>query len=195
MNFLDTLKIRRSQYALKNTIKVSEEEVVKAITESIKHTPSAYNTQTTRAVILLGENHEKLWNIVKEVLLAKIGPERFVKTEAKIDKSFLSGYGTVLFFIDEEEVEKYAKDISEKFYSWANESAGMVQINVWNAISSLYLGASLQHYNPIIDDKVRIAFDIPKSWKLISQMPFGDIAEVPGEKEFKDTDEIVRIKK
>jgi ATP-dependent Zn protease len=116
MNYLDALKTRRSHYALKNTITVPEEKVIEVITDSIKHTPSPYNTQTTRAMILLGENHAKLWNIVKEVLLARIGPERFVKTEAKIDKSFMSGYGTVLFFIDDAEVEKYAKDISEKFY-------------------------------------------------------------------------------
>jgi predicted oxidoreductase (fatty acid repression mutant protein) len=195
MNYLDALKTRRSHYALKNTITVPEEKVIEVITDSIKHTPSPYNTQTTRAMILLGKNHAKLWNIVKEVLLARIGPERFVKTEAKIDKSFMSGYGTVLFFIDDAEVEKYAKDISEKFYGWANESAGMAQINVWNGLSSLGLGASLQHYNPIIDDKTKIAFDIPESWKLISQMPFGDITEAPGAKVFKDINEIVRVKK
>ncbi len=62
-------------------------------------------------------------------------------------------------------------------------------------LSSLGLGANLQHYNTIIDDKVRAAFDIPESWKLISQMPFGDIAEAPGMKEFKDIDELVRVGK
>ncbi len=195
MKFLDAVRARRSQYALKNTIKVSEAEVLEVITESIRHTPSAYNTQTTRAVVLLGEKHKQLWNIAKEVLLALIGPERFVKTEAKIDKSFLSGYGTVLFFIDEEEVAKYVKDISENFTGWALESAGMAQINAWNGISSLGLGANLQHYNPIIDDRVRAAFDIPPSWKLIGQMPFGDILEQPGEKEFKDINEVVRVMK
>jgi predicted oxidoreductase (fatty acid repression mutant protein) len=59
----------------------------------------------------------------------------------------------------------------------------------------LGLGANLQHYNPIIDKKVRTAFDVPANWKLISQMPFGDIAHAPGTKEFKDIDELVKVKK
>lgn len=49
MNYLDALKTRRSHYALKNTITVPEEKVIEVIIDSIKHTPSPYNTQTTRA--------------------------------------------------------------------------------------------------------------------------------------------------
>jgi predicted oxidoreductase (fatty acid repression mutant protein) len=194
MNYLDAIIARRSRYALKNTINLPEDKVIEAIKDSIKHTPSAYNTQSTRAVILLGENHKKLWNIVKEALLAKIGAERFVATEAKIDKSFLSGYGTVLFFIDEDVVKEYAEKISDNFYGWATESAGMAQMNVWGALSSLGLGASLQHYNPLIDEKTKEAFDIPANWKLLSQMPFGDILSEPGAKTFKDIDELVKVK-
>lgn len=195
MQYLDALRARRSQYSITNTINVDEEKVIEVIKEAIKHTPSAYNTQSTRAMILLGDSHKKLWYIVKEVLLAKIGSERFVATEEKIDKSFLSGYGTVLFFIDETEVEENAENISRNFYRWADESAGMAQINVWNGISSLGLGANIQHYNPIIDEKVKATFDIPSNWKLISQMPFGDIIAEPKTKEFKDIDDLVKIKK
>ena len=69
----------------------------------------------------------------------------------------------------------------------------MAQINVWIGLSDLGLGASLQHYNPIIDEKVKEEFDIPENWKLISQMPFGDIVSPPKEKEFKDINDIVKI--
>ena len=58
MNYLDAIIARRSRYALKNTINLPEDKVIEAIKDSIKHTPSAYNTQSTRAVILLGENHK-----------------------------------------------------------------------------------------------------------------------------------------
>ena len=168
MEFKEALKTRRSQYAITNTIKVPEDIVLETIKEAIKHTPSPYNMQSTRAAVLLGDNHKKLWEIVKEVLLAKIGPERFVATEEKVNTQFLSGYGSVLFFIDEEVVKENAEKISDTFYSWSEQSAGMAQINVWIGLSDLGLGASLQHYNPIIDEKVKEEFDIPENWKLIS---------------------------
>lgn len=34
-------------------------------------------------------------------------------------------------------------------------------------------GASLQHYNPLIDPKVSAEWNIPLEWKLVAQMPFG----------------------
>lgn len=193
MEFNKALKVRRSQYAITNTIKLPEEKVLEVIKDGVRHTPSPYNMQSTRAVVLLGENHKTLWNIVKEVLLAKIGPERFVKTEEKINTQFLAGYGTVMFFIDDKEVKENAEKFSDTFYSWSEQSAGMAQINVWIGLSDLGLGANLQHYNPIIDEKVKETFDIPEHWRLISQMPFGDIIEDPKEKEFKDIDDIVKI--
>lgn len=195
MEYLDALRSRRSQYSITNAINLPEEKLIEVVKEAVKHTPSAYNTQSTRALVLLGDSHKKLWNIVKEVLRAKIGEDRFVATEAKIDKSFLAGYGTVLFFIDEAEVKENAEKISENFYGWAKESAGMAQINTWIALSDLGLGANLQHYNPIIDEKTKAAFEIPENWTLISQMPFGEIVDSPNAKEFKNVDDIVKVKK
>ena len=47
------------------------EEIVRF---AIKHVPSAFNSQSTRAVLLLHEHHEELWKIVKRTLRA-IVPE------------------------------------------------------------------------------------------------------------------------
>lgn len=195
MEFFEALNTRRSQYGIDNTCSISDEEIIEIVKKGIRPTPSPYNIQSTRAVILFGENHKKLWEIVKEVLLDKIGPERFVKTEKKIDSQFLAGYATVMFFIDEELVKKHAEEMDELFYTWSDQSAGMAQGNVWVGLSQAGLGASLQHYNPIIDEKVKKEFDIPKKWKLISQMPFGDIIKEPKEKEFEDIDKLVKVKK
>ena len=71
----------------------------------------------------------------------------------------------------------------------------MAQINTWIALSDLGLGANLQHYNPIIDEKTKAAFEIPENWTLISQMPFGEIVDRPKAKEFKNVDDIVKVKK
>ena len=67
--------------------------------------PSAFNTQTTRLVLLLGEHHDELWRIAAEALRQKIGPERYAAgTEAKI-KGFAAAYGTILFCDDPKAVE------------------------------------------------------------------------------------------
>ena len=62
----------------------------------------------------------------------------------------------------------------------------------WTALATENIGASLQHYNPLIDEKIKEAFDIPESWELRAQMPFGSIEAPAGEKEFLPDD--VRFK-
>ena len=53
----------------------------------------------------------------------------------------------------------------------------MLQYMVWTALSSINIGASLQHYNPLIDEVVKQKWNLPESWKLMSQMPFGQIKQ------------------
>ncbi|MBR4625842.1 MAG: nitroreductase, partial [Alphaproteobacteria bacterium] len=63
---------------------------------------------------------------------------------------------------------------------------------VWTGLRALGVGANLQHYNPIINKIVQNMFDVPKSWVLVAQMPFGGIANAPGAKP--DEDVMQRIK-
>ena len=46
-------------------------------------------------------------------------------------------------------------------------------------LRELNVGASLQHYNPVIDARVKEIFDIPENFKLVAQMPFGGIVSEP----------------
>ena len=48
------------------------------------------------------------------------------------------------------------------------------------------MGASLQHYNPIVDEEVAQTYDIPANWKLRAQLVFGSIEAPAGEKTFMD---------
>lgn len=195
MEFLDALKERRSQYSLAGTSKVSDEEILKVVREGVKHAPSAFNSQTTRAFVLFGENHEKLWDIVKEALINKIGEERYADKTAEKIAGFKAGYATILYYINKKEIGEMAEKYTDLFDSWGYQSAGMVIGNVWVGLSEKGLGANLQHYNPLIDEKVKETFDIPEGLELIGQMPFGDIVNPPKEKEFKDIDELVKVYK
>ena len=60
----------------------------------------------------------------------------------------------------------------------------MVQFNVWTSLSVEGYGASLQHYNELIEDEIKKEWNIPKSWLLKSQMPFGKPTKEVGKKEF-----------
>lgn len=46
------------------------------------------------------------------------------------------------------------------------------------------LGANLQHYNPLIDQKVAEAWGIDKDWELNAQLVFGKREGEAGEKSF-----------
>ena len=120
--------------------------------------PSALNSQSTRIVLLLGDEHKKLWNIVKETLKARISAEAFAKTEAKIDGCFASGHGTVLYFEDTSVVKKLQEafpSYKDNFPTWSQHTSAMHQFAIWTMLEDMGLGASLQHYNPLIDDEVR----------------------------------------
>ncbi len=54
---------RRSVYALGKNLPISEQEALEIIDNAVKYSPSAFNSQTAHAVVLLGENHQKLWDI------------------------------------------------------------------------------------------------------------------------------------
>ena len=105
--FEEALANRRSYYRLGNDRPVTDEEIVRIIHEAVKHVPSAYNSQSTRIVLLLGDEHRRLWDIVKSILKMMLPEEIYAQTEKKIERSFANGYGTVLFFEDTSVVNKF----------------------------------------------------------------------------------------
>lgn len=195
-NFLEQIKTRRTIYALGNKLSLSQEHLSTLIKEAIKHCPSSFNSQSSRAVILFGEQHYKLWDITKSVLKAMVDPEAFPKTEEKIDGSFRSGFGTVLFYEDTDvvrELQEKFPSYADNFPVWSEHSTGIAQFAVWTALAQEGVGASLQHYNPLIDEPVAREWDLPSSWKLRAQMPFGSIEAPAGDKSFIDDNQRFRI--
>lgn len=64
---------------------------------------------------------------------------------------------------------------------------------VWTSLEIEGLGASLQHYNELIEADVKREWKVPADWKLISQMPFGKPTAPAGEKEFMPLEERVKV--
>jgi len=183
-NFYSVIKERRSFYDISPTSKVPTERIVEVIKTAIQSSPSAFNSQSAKVILLFGEQHKKLWEFTKDALKEIVTPGNWQRTEEKIT-SFANGYGSVLYFDDASIVEGLQQNFPSYCHSfpiWAQQSNGILQYMIWASLQAEGLGASLQHYNPLIDDAVKKAWDVPESWELIAQMPFGVPETNPEEK-------------
>jgi predicted oxidoreductase (fatty acid repression mutant protein) len=185
-SFLEAIKNRRSVYALGKDKTVSNERVRELVEYAVTHVPSAFNSQNARVVVLFGAESERFWALTVEALRPVVPAEAFGKTAEKL-ASFAAGLGTILFFEDLPTVESLQAKFPlyrDNFPVWSLEANGMLQFAVWTALEDEGLGASLQHYNPLVDAAVRAEWKVPEGWRLRAQMPFGSVREPAGEKEF-----------
>ena len=192
-----SIQDRRSYYAIGKSKNVSDDEIIEIIKHGLSHTPTAFNSQTGRILLLLGEEHDKLWDITKEILKTVVPADNFAPTEEKIN-SFKNGYGTVLYFEDQETVRNLEQQFplyAANFAGWSLQASGMLQYGIWMMLENAGLGANLQHYNPLIDEKVKSTWNIPEQWKLIGEMPFGGITGEPKNKTFLPIEDRLKISK
>lgn len=195
-NFTQAITNRRSYYQIGNNSPVEDAAIENILRTALQHVPSAFNSQSARFVLLLGQQHLKLWNIVKVKLKEITSEEQYRQSEKKIDNCFASGYGTVLFFEDQTVIEELQANLpkyAENFNVWSLQASGMHQFVVWTMLEDAGFGASLQHYNPIIDGDVIREWDLNPKWKLIAQMPFGTALAQPQEKDMAPLDDRMLI--
>lgn len=194
-NFYTAVADRRSFYGIGKEAVVSDEKIKEVVEHAVKYSPSAFNSQSARVILLLGAQHDKLWEITKEALRKIVPAGSFAPTEEKIN-SFKSGYGTVLYFEDNSVVEDLQKQFpayAHNFPMWSQQSSGMLQFVIWSGLETEGFGASLQHYTELIEDAVKKEWNIPETWKLIAQMPFGNPTFQPDAKQFQPLEERVCV--
>lgn len=194
-SFYTAVAERRSYYGISKEATVSDDRIREIIEHAVKHTPSAFNSQSTRVILLLGKHHDSLWDITKEALRKVVPAEQFGPTEEKIN-SFRNGYGTVLFFEDISIIESLQQQFAlykDNFPIWSQQTNGMHQYVIWTALEIEGFGASLQHYNELIEGEIKNEWKIPNNWKLIGQMPFGKPTTAPGEKQYQPIEERVKV--
>lgn len=187
-NYMESLEIRRSQYALDKNVNLKRDEIIENIKKVTKLVPDAFNMRSQRVVALFDKKHEKFWDSVYEIFDGKVSRE---KTDM-----FKNAYGTLLFFYDKNVIENMknaAPSYADRFENWARESGGMLQYALWTSFSQLGMGASLQHYNPVIDEKIKEIFDIPQNYVLTSQLVFGNIVSNAAPKDKENIDERVKV--
>lgn len=181
-NFIEAVAHRRSYYHLDSRAVVNDSLVVELMDELLMTMPSPFNVQSARVVLLLDKQHRELWHIVLETLRHITPPERFTKTRQKVEQAFMAGHGTILFYEDEDALNHMRQNFpayANNVATWSEQSSGMLQFAMWTALEDMGYGASLQHYNPLIDKAVAERWLINPDWRLIAQMPFGAPLDTP----------------
>jgi hypothetical protein len=93
--FIDAVKSRRTFYQINKKAPISDDKIIGLVNDTVLHVPSCFNSQSTRVVVLLNEDHDKFWDYVFEVLQPMLPDEQQkATTKARID-GFRAGYGSV----------------------------------------------------------------------------------------------------
>ena len=93
-NFLEAVANRRSIYTLNKTSPIPDARIEEILTQLVKDVPSSFNSQSARLVLLLKDEHDKFWDIVRDVLKAIVPEAAWEPTGSRI-AGFRAGYGTV----------------------------------------------------------------------------------------------------
>jgi predicted oxidoreductase (fatty acid repression mutant protein) len=86
----------------------------------------------------------------------------------------------ILFYEDPEPIKSLQTNLplyADRFPVWSEHTSAMHQYYLWTALEAEGLGANLQHYNPLPDQKAAELFNIPLEWSLKAQLVFGTPAE------------------
>lgn len=178
MKITESLKARRTYYAINKELPVPMDQVIGMAEELTELVPDAFNMKSSRIVIVYGDKQDQLWDTVYDAFGGKVPRD---KTD-----SFRAGSGTILYFYDRSVIEGLQKQFplyADNFPVWASQSSGMLQLSIWSGLRELGIGASLQHYNPVIDEAVKDLLNLPEEYVLVAEMPFGGIVSEPEPKE------------
>ena len=197
MSYTDSLKLRRSRYSLSDRLPIAEQTLQEIIGQCLLQVPSAFNSQSARILLFLGEKHRYFWQLVRQALQEVVPADKFAPTDQKI-ASFSAAHGTILYYDDSDTVRQLQAQFptyKDNFPVWAQQANGMLQFAVWTALAEKGVGASLQHYNPLIDQRIKEAFEVPDAWQLIAQMPFGEPLEAAADKTFLPLEQRLRVER
>lgn len=105
-DFNALLQKRRTIYGLGKNTDHSREEIVEAVRFAIQQAPSAFNSQTTRALVLFDEENTKLWNHIYDVQKDVLPEEMWGMMSGVMEGARDNALGTVLFFEDRDAAAK-----------------------------------------------------------------------------------------
>ncbi|KAL7408756.1 Nitroreductase-like protein [Mrakia frigida] len=179
--YLSSIVNRRSIYVFSQGLPkgVDQAKIQEVVQNAVKYSPASFNAESARVVVLWGAESRRVWELVWNGIEGAANfPDEAARAKSKLKVDQLAaGSGTVLFFEDQVIVDKFS-DYPTHF----EQSSGMLQFNIWTALSTLKVGASLHHYSNLIEADIHKIYELPSSWVLKGEMPFGSIGAPAGYK-------------
>ena len=192
--YIDALKKRRTQYALGRNLSLSKEELIALVKDAVKHSPSSFNSQSSRALVLFGAESVKLWDLaIEAVRVARPKASTRPKPSSRASPP------------------APAPSCSSKTRTWSaackrssrctptTSRSGRNRLAAWPSCRSgprwptpawaPACSTTTRWSTPMW----RASGNIPASWKLRAQMPFGSNEAGFGEKAFMDDAERFRV--
>ena len=99
--FLEAVKERHSYYALGNDSTIPDSKIEEIVKFAVTHAPSTYNVQSARAVLLLGKQNERAWDIVKGHMEAAMEGNPMKDYILSRMAAHRASHGTVLWYEDQ----------------------------------------------------------------------------------------------
>lgn len=92
---MQTVAMRRSVYSLNSNSPISDKRIQDLTYQTLRGVPSAFNSQSTRIVVLVKAEHRKFWDMTKETFLADIEDEEAKKSLGGKLEGYKNAYGSV----------------------------------------------------------------------------------------------------
>ncbi|VEI12981.1 nitroreductase family protein [Trueperella bialowiezensis] len=173
----DLIHARRSVYHIGTNTEHTAESVADALRGIITRLPSAMNSQTTRLVVVSGDNNTKVWDSIHSDQKGALSPDMYERFAPRFTQA-KQGLGTVLLFESRTAVENMGLNPARSEIYKENNHA-ITALAVWLQLTELGLGTSLQHFNVGYESGIRELLGLPDDFEMLAQMPFGSI-ETPG---------------
>lgn len=94
--FFAAVEARRTIYALSDSSPIPDARIIEIVQKAIRHVPSSFNVQSSRAVVILKEEHKKLWDFADAAIKESM-PEAVYSMLAPRFVGFKAGYGSVRY--------------------------------------------------------------------------------------------------
>lgn len=91
----EAFKNRGSLHSLSDDVEIPDARVQDIVRDAILHSPTAFNSQSGRAVVLVKAEHKKFWDMAHDVANGSVPPQVFEMVFGPRIKMFRAAYGTV----------------------------------------------------------------------------------------------------
>ncbi|KAL1413837.1 hypothetical protein Q8F55_001621 [Vanrija albida] len=197
---LEIAKERHSYYSIKGTSTLTDDELITILKESVNNSPTPFNNQSTRGLLILGQKNKDMWEAIWTAHKTTLQSEEHArKARIKFEAAYLGGYGTYVFFDDQNVVDGMVKampNLDKAFPAWVGNAAGILHYIVWTALECAGMGANLQHFpqlSPVTGPALKDFLKTPDNWVCSAMIPFGEINGAPPERTYLPIDDKVLV--